>query len=180
MAKLKGIKKLNKQITKAFRKAVFADCPKMYADTDFSYWMDSEEITYGLVVTDYADKMMTTWVKDTFDFKIGNIFVFSILHELGHYFTEDDFTDEEMDADTELKETLEDGLTKLRRRSKEYNELYQSYFGLPTEYSATKWAVDWIRENRKEANKLCIECNEALAKFYLRNGVTDDDDDIYI
>lgn len=175
MARLKGIKKLNKQITKMFRKAVWDSCPKMYADTDFSYWIDEEEISYGLVVSDYDNEMITKWVKDTFDFKIGNIFVFSVLHELGHFFTIDNFTDEEMEKDTEAKELIEEGLTKLRRKSKKYNEVYCAYFDLPTEYTATEWAVNWILDNKKEANKLCVKCNKALAKFYLRNGVTDED-----
>ena len=74
-------------------------------------------------------------------------FTYSILHELGHYFTADSL-DDELENDLEMRTALsmvdED-------TAKENKELQDLYYNLPLEFAATEWAIEY-------ANKHKIRC----------------------
>lgn len=74
--------------------------------------------------------------------------LWSILHEIGHYETENDV--EEYDEDYETRIYLM--LTDKRVRN---NPLIQNkYFNLPAEFMATEWAKEWVDENFSLAKKM--------------------------
>ena len=173
---LKGIKKLEKKINKAFRDALYpiGDLPKMYAGTDFVYHTLSEEITFGLAVTEASDRLWKKWLLDNFNLKATNIFVLSILHELGHWYTLDSISEEDYEHCIEQKLEIEQQLDAARPHSKDWNEIYSSYWDLTDEYMATEWAVDWIETNPEAAKTLCNKCNKALVEFFLKNEVIDE------
>ena len=66
-----------------------------YADTDFAYYMQSNKISYALVITDKHEKTFMNFVTKLFPNIKADPFLWSFLHELGHHETADDFEDEE-------------------------------------------------------------------------------------
>ena len=51
---------------------------------DFSYFVEKKLITYSLLITEQADKTFSFFVKSLFPNVSTDIFIWSILHELGH------------------------------------------------------------------------------------------------
>ena len=173
--KLKGKKKLQRRLRKAFIEATeYQNIPKMYADTDFAFYPEENCITFGLAVSETSDRYWKEFLRNEYEFQLGNIFVMSVLHEIGHFVRYDYLEEEDYEKISEQKEEIEYRLSKLRIHSKKYRETYKEYFGLRDERLATEWAIEWIRENPKQAKQLCDTCNELIANFYIRNGVCDE------
>lgn len=74
-------------------------------------------------------------------------FTYSILHELGHYFTADDL-DDELKDDLETRVALSMVDTDTAKKDKELQDLY---YNLPLEFAATEWAIEY-------ANKHKVKC----------------------
>lgn len=72
--------------------------------------------------------------------------LWTILHEVGHYYTLDDFDNEaEEDERVALSLVNEDALD---------NPMVQDrYFNLPSEWGATEWAIQFVKNN----TELCKE-----------------------
>jgi len=70
----------------------------------------------------------------------------SLLHEIGHFMTEDDI-DDDYDRIEVLKE--------LHKKYKTLEAINNAYFNLPDESMATDWAIGWLNngDNRKVAKK---------------------------
>lgn len=71
----------------------------------------------------------------------------SLLHELGHFETEDDvpFGYDRFKAQKQYRKWCGDDIVKIN----------MMYFSLPDEWLATQWAIDWLsdEENRKRAKQ---------------------------
>lgn len=66
--------------------------------------------------------------------------LWTILHEVGHYYTLNDFDmDDEMDERFALSMVSDDAL--------DMPEVQDRYFNLPTEWAATEWAIQFIKDN---------------------------------
>lgn len=76
--------------------------------------------------------------------------LWSILHEIGHYETEWELT--ETDDEQELRTLL--SLTDETCRND--IEIQDMYFNLTAEWLATEWAIEWIKDNRKLAEKFRV------------------------
>ena len=89
-----------------------------------------------------------------------NVFVWSLLHELGHHMTWDDFDDEEYDRIYKKKGRIMGTKATL------------PYYRLPDEVAATKWAVEYANTHKEEVKdfweKVYAEANELF--ILLRNG----------
>jgi hypothetical protein len=96
------------------------------------------------------DYSWQTWYKKQ-EFYIGdNIFrrIISLLHEIGHFET---FNVDEWDA----RNKIEKKLVKAYINDKiSYDDLNYAYWNLPNEYKATKWAIEYYKNNRAKCEKL--------------------------
>ena len=67
-------------------------------DTDFAYYVKTNTSGYALIVASKHEKTFMHFAETLFPEIKADPFLWSILHELGHHETEDDFEDEEYEA----------------------------------------------------------------------------------
>ena len=109
--------------------------------------IDNLTINISLDTNEKEDEMFYNFVRKTFDFNDFDIFVLSILHEIGHIMTYEPNTLHERDMMyLILQMAYENG-----KSLQDYNE---AYFNLPAEKLATEWAVSYYRYNRAECDEL--------------------------
>lgn len=87
-----------------------------------------------------------------------NIKTIAFLHELGHHFTCDEFDDEEEKEDQATRQTLYEIMEKNENEEK-VNAAFLMYFRLPQEIEATKWAIDFVKDNPNETRRLDLVFN---------------------
>ena len=77
-----------------------------------------------------------------------DLLVIAILHEIGHYMTDDDEIAE--------KRYLAIGILEFQKSYKmlSIDELQYRYFKLPGEIDATTWAINYYNSHRKQCKKL--------------------------
>lgn len=143
------------------------DCDAEFG-SEFLYWHDDATIQYSLIIGDKTDVIWTEYVKSTFDYSIDNIFVFSLLHEVGHHYTMDLFTNEELIAERRKIKRIEKRLNQSNSDLMDEG-YYLLYFDLPMEKIATEWAVNYAKENQKALNEFWNKLQNALFNFYEMN-----------
>ena len=164
MAKVKGVKVLNKAITKelsafGIKKAVCTD--------EYSYLFDKKMVTYKLTEGTVEDKWFTKFIKERFDYDVRYPFIISLLHEVGHHKVNDDISGEVYEfCMAEKARIQEEMLTAVGKESK---KLEWQYFNLPDEIMATKWAVDYAKKHPKKVKKMWKNSQKALMDFYKKN-----------
>lgn len=163
--KLKGIKKLNSHMNKVLKPFGL----KSEFGKEFSYNVITELVQYAIFVDEDQNNFFSEFIEKNFNYKVTNIFLVSLLHEVGHHFTLDDFDDAEWGFDHTQKLFIENTINE-----KNYKEKSFEYFALPTEYAATAWGIEYLRTHEKEMNKRWNEMVEHIQHFYKRNGVTND------
>lgn len=83
-----------------------------------------------------------------------NVFVWSLLHEVGHHMNDDEFDEEELDRIYKKKARIfKNGHTR-------------PYFYLPDEVCATKWAVDYANSHREEVLAFWNELYAAVTELF--------------
>lgn len=120
---------------------------------DFCYHLSSNTINFAFVVVDKYEKTFMEFVEKLFPRINANPFLWSFLHELGHHETEDDFEDEEWSEYTEAvhgPEPIDDF----------------TYYNLPIERAATKWAGNFMIEHENEVRELWYKLVPAIYAFY--------------
>lgn len=170
MAKLKGIKKLNKAISTELT------CFQVQAvlEESFGMYVDDKIVGYALTHS-IIDEYFDDFVFKTFGFAVGeNDFVLSLLHEIGHLQTLKDIEQETYEKCQEKIEKIENKLAKDNLTEKKEKNLHFKYFALPTEIVATAWAVAWARKHPKKYKKMCENTLTAIKEFYKVNGVTEE------
>lgn len=164
MTELKGFDKID-ELVNAFVNRF--DCDAEFGE-EFCYWHDDATIFYNLIIGTLSDMTWTEYVKEVFNYTIENIFVFSLLHEIGHHFTMDNFTRKDYNAEhkkiakieASLKDSEDDDFDKI---------LYKEYFDLPMEKAATAWAVKYARKNKTQLFYFWKKLEKALKEFYRLN-----------
>ena len=166
MTKLKGRKTLNKAITQTLEP--FGITSARLSD-EYCYYFEEESIDYTLVITE-SDKIFNEFVKEYFDYDIKNTFIFSLLHELGHRFNNDNIDGSLYRYCIAEKERIEKTIfdTDDNFFFKLYN--YQ-YFKLPDEILATAWAVDYAKAHPKQLQIMWEKMEKAIHNFYRINKV---------
>lgn len=137
-------------------------------DSDFSYDPDDERVYFSIAVSERADRLFKQYVLSHFHFKISNIFMISLLHEVGHAFTLGNFSKMEIKTDHFEKETIEEMLD-----ADDSDDIYSLYFDLKIEKVATEWAVNYYKENTKRCEDFYSKFVNALRAEYKRLGVTE-------
>ena len=93
------------------------------------------------------DAMVQEFIEKEFGKKY-NTFLIGLLHEIGHIETYDEDLDEQRDITYGLlKMAFNNGEADI----KEYNN---SYFYIPAEYNATRWAVEYYENHIQECETL--------------------------
>ena len=167
MKKLHGVKKMNKRFRKLFRKATNLDIP-IKLSSDFFYFPKKKKITYTILLGDRADRNFRGFIKNFFGYEIDSefeIFVLSVLHEIGHYSTYDFISE----GDKQLSKEEAVKITNLLREDPQNDEIYSRHFALPLEIIATTWAINFIEENPKVFSYLVLQSKRILEKFYNQN-----------
>lgn len=117
----------------------------------FAYFYSSDTITYTTdfgaqadKILDFKEYLFQTFGLDLTDDKL--FFIFSFLHEVGHYMTMDGMSDEELVLEVCLRKLIE---------SKEDNDKIadQAYYNLPSEKLANEWANEYFTEHFDELMK---------------------------
>ena len=126
---------------------------KVQMGLDFSYFLESETVQYSLLVSEEADETFTNYVNTLFpEIKNVDIFIWSVLHELGHHMTVDEFDDEDWDE-------------YVCRTSVGRIDDYE-YYALPIETAATVWAGEYIQSHMDEVTKLWNDSLAAIKNIY--------------
>ena len=119
---------------------------------DFAYLPMSNTIAYSLMVTDSSSDSFLTFVKKLFPEINADIFLWSFLHEIGHYETTDDFDEYEYEEYYFL--INQEGLS---------NEFY---YNLPIECAATIWAGEFMKNNTAEVQRLWNNIQPVIQAFF--------------
>lgn len=169
MEKLKGVNKLNRAI--AAELAPFGITAVKLVARDYAYYDDDCSIEYCLVDGTTEDKLFTEFIEDRFDYKVKNIWMISILHEIGHHYTMPDISDEIFDFCNSEKDRIAAALATAT--AAESKKLEFQYFNLPDEIMATQWAVHYAKTHPHSIKKIWDNIAKAMNKFYFENGVTE-------
>ena len=159
---VKGLELFNKVVDKFVSKW---DCSARVG-TEFAYFYLTNEISWSLLVTEDADKYFQSFLNENFSDITADTFIWSLLHEVGHHETIDDWTPEEQEEFDAKKDFIEE-----LYKAKQDKKISYLYFSLPDEYAATCWAADYIRENPEEIEALLEELKEVAKVFYKLNEV---------
>lgn len=170
MAKIKGLKKLNKAITAqlapfGIKKAKFAN--------DYAFYWAKSLITYKITENETEDIWFKEFVEERFNYEIPDAFLFSLLHEVGHYNTIEEVSDCIQDFCFSEKDRISDEMQKIET-TEQAKILEWQYFNLPDEIIATAWAVDYAKNHPKKVKKIIRELHKAFCDFYAKNEIEDD------
>lgn len=155
---MKGLSKITKLLNDFVRtidEELFVE-----EDSDFAYYPLSNRITYSLVVSekDNVDFMRSI---EFFNPRVKcDIFLWSILHEIGHHETIDELSDADL-RDSELVKFLAAGGAIPEER----------YYECPDERAATGWAVQYAESHIAILAEFWEELQKAIMRFYKLNHI---------
>lgn len=161
---LKGIEKLNEKISEFTEN--FGCSAEM--GLDFCYWRDEEIINYSLIIPQNCDNYFTEYVLNTFDYKIQNIFMFSLLHEIGHHMNSENYTIAQRIFQKIKVKVIE---IELNFSVFSQKKLFFQYFNSLLEKEATEWAIEYFSENEDEIEEFWKNFSENLREFYNANNL---------
>lgn len=163
--KLKGKKKLVAQMDKFLRPFGVKSC----LGVDFCYYYAEELVQFTVVMTEHADHVFYKFISEEFNYYPFDMFLFSLLHEIGHHNTLDYFDAEEITQSDAVKRDIEATIN-----DDNFDEKCMEYFYCPIEYIATEWAVNYMRRHEKELRKEWKKMLKHFRHFYKVNGVVAD------
>lgn len=139
---LEGVKVINDYLNRWLIDNHF-DCTVKFG-TDFSYDYLNDIITYSFMVADTFDKEFIKVCKFCREeINTADTFILSFFHELGHFETQAIFTDAEWKNYDKL-------CKKLSKKKKPKIKDYKKYWYHPVELEATRWACDYIVNNKEK------------------------------
>lgn len=162
--KLKGVKKLNKSISKSMYP--FGINATILQD-EFAFYFDNNIITFKLT-EDNSDEYFSHFVKQRFNFETNYNFVLSLLHEVGHYKANDEIYGDIYNFCIKEKKRIKEEIEKSEKVS-DIIKLSYEYFNLPDEIMATQWAINYMRKHPKKIQKMWKNIDNAIQKFYQKN-----------
>lgn len=137
-------------------------------DADFSYDPEDETVYFSIIVSERSDRLFKEYIAKHFHFNPPSIFMMSLLHEVGHYFTYHSFSQMRLEAAHSAKNLIEEAL-----KMDDDDEIYSLYFDLSIEKVATAWAVDYYKKNMKRCEDFYSKFEETLKAEYERIGLTE-------
>jgi len=164
--KLKGIHRVNKVINKFIKPF---GC-KAKIDLDFSYYHDKKIITWSPMVLEKADKYFIKFVNDKYENINADVFLWSLLHEVGHHMTHDKWSDEDLKNFMTEKEHIENYINDDLSVGEE-EHIYELYFNVKDEQCATEWAAQYMIENQNEVFNFWNDFIKVFNKFIKLNDI---------
>ncbi|NLY81513.1 MAG: hypothetical protein GX078_01870 [Clostridiales bacterium] len=151
--KIKGMKKLEKRINRIVKK-IDETVKVELAGSDACY--PYKKKIFFSILRDYeSEKKFMDNLHVTYnDAPHLPIFLYVLLHEIGHINTYEKAYKEE---DDNMRQNI------MVKGDEE------AYFNLPTEKAATAWAVDYVKRNPKKAKNIADEITYAMEKFLAKN-----------
>ena len=171
---LKGVEEVNNIINDFVSQF---DCTSRMG-TDFSYIYDKNIIEWSFLVSETADSTFTQFLETNFPDINCNIFLWSLLHEIGHHETCDIWEvdeQEEFDCEKDLLEMMYNRQEPLDEELK--RELCLQYYEVPDEVEATYWAANYLRDNENQLREFWDKLQEQLVVFCELNNIQFEDDD---
>ena len=164
MAKVKGVKALNKTVSKQLKPFGIskAQCTDSYA-----YYFDKNLVTFKITEDAIEDRWFMEFIKKRFGYTVKYPFIFSLLHEVGHSLANEEIVDSLYEFCIAEKERIEKEMQTAN--STKSKELEFQYFNLPDEIMATAWAVNYAKNNPKKIKKMWKKCEKSFHKFYAKN-----------
>ena len=162
MEKLIGIQEINDAFDAWLEKYGFSARIREM-DTDF-WWYHDNTISYSLFFPDIAVPIFFKVLDDLgCEYEFDNFFFPVFLHELGHSATYYAMSED----DVEISEEATAALAAINREYEVSD--YETYYYIPTEYAATKWAVEFINNHFDAVQELMDTVGAAIRRFYELN-----------
>lgn len=156
--KLKKFNKIMEEYLESF------DCEYGGIDTDFYCYPKTQEIFVSFTIVESADKYFNELVEELgLNYKCDP-FLLGLYHEIGHCVTFENFTKAQLKKIMKDKARVDDGNPTEEKR--------KEYVRLLDEYTATKWAVDFINNNPQEVKDFWEKIQPEILKFYKKKGLT--------
>ena len=164
---LKHIEKLN-SIIEDFVKPF--NC-KVEVDTDFAYYPNEKIVTWSPFIMDKADRYFNEYVKENYSNIKADIFLWSLLHEVGHHMTYNMWSDELIKKFNETKLYAEELLKKEDLTAQQEKISYFVYFSTSDEDCATKWAAEYMEIYSERVEKFWNKFLEEYKNFLSLNKI---------
>ena len=168
---LKNIQELNKEIFLIIRDIVGIKNVGVAFGSDFYTYYAQKKVVYSIIKADQTDKEFNECAKKNFNYMPKDSidsFAISLLHELGHIETMKTFNKISIALDGIEKSIIQ---TFIDTDFDKKRVIAKTYYSLPTEYTATKWAVDWIRKHPNKYKVMLKRIEKALNDFYKINNI---------
>ena len=133
--------------------------------TDFDYCFVEDKVHYALVIEDTSSKLFMKNAEMRFPDVHADIFLWSLLHEIGHSETLDDLEDGVEELCMEIKEKLNEH-TDWSAETR-----HMIYFNCPDEEAATNWAGEYMMNHSEEVTIFWNKLRIAIHNFYELNEV---------
>ena len=161
---MKGIKRINRIINE-FTWRNFHVKAKLH--TDFLAHCEEKIIGYTLVVGQNDVEFFIEDAEKRFPNINADPFLWLLMHEIGHCMTDGMWTEAELERFAEQKEKMtevedEGFLLEIK------NDWYHS---VPDEYFATRWAGEYMTKYPKKIAKFWNKLQPEIIKFYIMNGL---------
>ncbi len=160
---LKGIRKVEK-IINDFTTKNFGVTARL--DTEFEAFCDNGRklVGYTLLTDENGEgDFIEDAIKRYPNIK-ADIFLWALMHEIGHCMTENMWTTEEREYFNNQKEMIEDEEIEIEAANAWYH-------CCPDEFFATKWAGDYMMAHPRKMKNFWNKLQTALLKMYVKNGL---------
>lgn len=157
---LKGINEINNTINEFLKPFDLT----AELGTDFDYCFFENKIHYTLVVGDLSSTLFMQNAEARFPDVHADVFLWSLLHEVGHNETIDDLEDETEDFCREIKNHLFDNNLSIE-------SIHEIYFNCPDEMAATDWAGEYLMNHSKEIAAFWNKLQPLIKNFYELNKI---------
>ena len=160
---IKGIKKIDKIINN-FTMKNFGVTARF--DTEFEAFCDEGRklIGYTLITTEGGEGQFIEDATRRYPEINADIFLWALMHEIGHCMTEDMWTPEEREYFYYQKDMIYE-------MEVEEEGMNAWYHACPDEFFATKWAGDYMRSHPKKMKKFWNELQVAMLQMYKKNNL---------
>ena len=163
---LKGEAVINDFLNGWFERHDFDIVARM--DTDFSIDLGDNTLYYAPFYAEDTEKIYREEIlKDFPEFSSCDISInilIALFHEVGHYETENEWTDKEWEAFHKWR--MREDITE------------REYFRYPIEWRATEWACEYILSHTEEMYKLWQDLGILFSWYYEINNVEDEENNI--
>ena len=140
------LKVIKKHYLRKFIREIDEDFKLSFGNA-FEVDIPEEEIFVTFNKDEEIDKIFLKFLKKEFNIEM-DMFLISLLHEVGHIMTyDDDMNDDRSVVYGLLKVQFDEGKANIE----EYNDMY---FHIPAEFEATTWGVQYYLENKEKCDKL--------------------------